>query len=344
MRHAAETEGIDESELLVFQDVASSFADTRQGLNRLLDAIIAGQVSRLYVLQQDRLARLGCVLGIVNHFAEQHGVEIVYLDDETDKDEAVSDWQDLMVIIANTIQHANAKMAGLKSAKVVTKRMDQVTVDAAKKLRAEGLGLDEIADKLNADGHVLTRQDGTTHKITRHALRKWAFATPKGKLHLATPKDCGFANWWNEHMEACSGNRIEASRVYDSFRRYRKNRGHKVAGTNSRLGHEVPNVQRERRLDRWWFVGWKIKGENVDAAKLDVVDSFAAFVERFIVKSDGGTLETRQVWSAYTEFCRANNLKMESRKHAGLYLRTIASSATLTSSKTFSFGGLRFVG
>jgi hypothetical protein len=234
-------------------------------------------------------------------------------------------------------------MAGKKSAKVVTKHMATETVAAAKKYRAEGLGLDQIAERLNREGHTLTRQDGTEHAITRHALRKWAFCVPKGKLELATQKDCQFANWWAENIEPCAGNRVECSRVYETYHKYRKHRGYKHAGLDSILGRQLKGVQRERRNARWYFLGWKMKGDDTPAARIDVVDSFAEFVSRFIVKGDS-QVETRAIWPAYVEFCHANNLKIESRKHCGLYLKSIATGVKLTGSKTFVFYGLKFVG
>jgi len=73
--------------IVVYKDVASSFGN-REGLNRLVDAIIEGKVKRLYCEYQDRLSRVPALTRLVEHLAKRYGVTIVCLDtEETSEDE-----------------------------------------------------------------------------------------------------------------------------------------------------------------------------------------------------------------------------------------------------------------
>ena len=113
----SQREGLDEGEISVFKDVASSFG-SRSGLNSFVDSVIARKVKRLYCEYQDRLSRVPALTRLVEHLCQRYGVEIVCLDkQETNPDDlqaAMAELLSFATVVANRISSQKSKAARQK--------------------------------------------------------------------------------------------------------------------------------------------------------------------------------------------------------------------------------------
>lgn len=99
-------------------DPGSGMNDRKQGLKRLLDEIIAGQIGRLVITHKDRLLRLGAEL--VFAVCEAKGVEVVIVN-QGEEDAAFE--EDLAEDVLEIITVFSARLYGSRSRKN-QKRLD----------------------------------------------------------------------------------------------------------------------------------------------------------------------------------------------------------------------------
>ena len=90
----------------IYSEIASGLNDDRKELNRLIHDIDNGNISKVYISFKDRLTRFG--FNYFKQMFENHGVEIVILDDneETNKDYK----QELVEDLISIIHHYSTKL------------------------------------------------------------------------------------------------------------------------------------------------------------------------------------------------------------------------------------------
>lgn len=81
----------------VFSDIASGMNENRKSLNKLLEKIKDGEISKLFITNKDRLARFG--FGYFKEFCNLYKVDIVEINETEDKSFEVELTEDLIAII-----------------------------------------------------------------------------------------------------------------------------------------------------------------------------------------------------------------------------------------------------
>lgn len=81
----------------VFSDIASGMNENREGLNKLLELIKDGQISKVYITNRDRLTRFG--YGYLKNFCSLFDTEIIEINDTEDKSFENELTEDLIAII-----------------------------------------------------------------------------------------------------------------------------------------------------------------------------------------------------------------------------------------------------
>ena len=96
---------------MVFSDVKSGLNFKRKGLQSLLDAVVNRRVSKLYVTNEDRLARFG--FDLIKWLCAKFGTEVVVVNGK----EFVSPQEELVQDLIAIITSFSAKLYGLRSHK-----------------------------------------------------------------------------------------------------------------------------------------------------------------------------------------------------------------------------------
>ncbi|NQU20767.1 MAG: recombinase family protein [Candidatus Nealsonbacteria bacterium] len=182
----SEREGIEADVIPIYQDCASAFGN-REHLNRLVDAMLDGQVTRIYCEYQDRLSRVPALTCILQHIAKRHGVEIICLDveetDPTEQDAWIKELIAYITVVSNRVSSA-------KSRKVTVKEVDEKTIKRLLDLRAKGLSLTEIARRAKAEGLSTTKGELLSYYKCRDMIfngKGQALAAALGK-EIVDPK------------------------------------------------------------------------------------------------------------------------------------------------------------
>jgi hypothetical protein len=97
----------------VFSEVASGSNSDRVQLNRLIDAILAGQVGTLVIEHEDRLSRGS--YGIIARLAEKCGVRIVVTNNGDESGKRKTDSEELMEDIKSLFVLYNARQCGRRA-------------------------------------------------------------------------------------------------------------------------------------------------------------------------------------------------------------------------------------
>lgn len=81
----------------IFSDIASGMNENRKSLNKMIDEIIKGNISRVYISHKDRLTRFG--YGYLKNLFERYNCEIIEIDDSIEKSFQEELTEDLIAII-----------------------------------------------------------------------------------------------------------------------------------------------------------------------------------------------------------------------------------------------------
>ncbi len=193
-------EGVSKESILVFKDVASSFGG-RDGLNKLVDSMLEGRISKVYCEYQDRLSRIGALTKLVEHLAQRSNVEIVCLDcEETDMEDAqymVKELLDYLTVITNRI-NAN------KSKRVTVKNVEDKVARRVLSLRGQGYSVSRIAAIAKEEG--LTNERGEL--LSSYLVEKVVF-DPAYAIHGLQVQPTQVAREWL----ASNVQRVEGSRL-----------------------------------------------------------------------------------------------------------------------------------
>ena len=98
-------------EITTVKDIGSAFS-SRRGLLRVIDMMLAGEVSYLCFEFQDRLFRVGSEGSLIRHIAESNGVQLIAakqtIDSQDDKTWLVTELTDYICVISNRLSAAKS--------------------------------------------------------------------------------------------------------------------------------------------------------------------------------------------------------------------------------------------
>ena len=130
----------------VYQDNASAYGDRTQ-MNQLVEDVISGKVSKIYILWEDRLSRSPCLTRLLESICGNRGVEIVVIESEClDKDELEIAFTECMHLINLVVNKKNGRRGGAK----LKCNMDQDTLSLCYDMYRQGHSLRAIEDELKA--------------------------------------------------------------------------------------------------------------------------------------------------------------------------------------------------
>jgi len=150
----ADREQLEKGSIKVYKEVCSSYG-TRPVLNGMIEDMISGQISKIFVENKDRFSRVESTTSLIESLAKNRGIEIIYLDcEETDLDELQAGMMELVAFAGIITARVNAS----KSRKVTLKEIKPEDIETIIKLRQTGLTVKEI--KTRVDGLGLTTSKG----------------------------------------------------------------------------------------------------------------------------------------------------------------------------------------
>ena len=133
----SKTEGIEADAIPVYQDCASAFGN-RDNLNRLVDAMLDGEVTKVYATYADRISRVPALTRMIEHIARRCNVELVFLDveetDPTEQNEWVKELVAYITVISNRVSAAKSRL-------VTVKEVGEETIAKLLDMRAKGMSL-----------------------------------------------------------------------------------------------------------------------------------------------------------------------------------------------------------
>lgn len=210
LSEVAQRENVEEGGIRVFKDIASAFG-TRKGLNKLTDAMLAGEVSKVYVEHQDRLSRVPALSRLLEHLASRNNVEIVALDrEEENPDELKNSMLELVEFVTVLANRTNAR----KQAERKRKRLSAETIQFIREELAQGRGLSETVEKANRLGHRTERGGEISYHVARTHLVKL--------LDTVAPIETSnsFEAFLKVHVKKKSGGKVQAASIHRGYRDY----------------------------------------------------------------------------------------------------------------------------
>jgi len=225
LSEVSERENCDASELVVYQEIASSFGNRPQ-LNKLIDAVINRKISRIYVEHGDRLSRVASLTRLVEYLCRSHQVEIVALDREQDEDDMKANMAELVefvhVISCRTIARRTAERR--------RKKLSPECVEFLKKHIQEGWGLKEIARLLNASGFKTEDGKRISYKVVwRYSQTLKLLPSDKnprtGKRSNVNAINHSFAQFADECLVKKKSARCQSKAVYEAYCDWCKKKG-----------------------------------------------------------------------------------------------------------------------
>jgi len=220
----AEREGVDQSALIVFQEIASSFGE-RPKLNSLIDAICSQQVKRIYVEHQDRLSRVPALTRMVEHLCKKNDVELICLDrEETQPDEmanAMSELVEFCQVICNRM--SSRKQAERKREVLPPECLDFVRVELAK-----GRSIRDVCARATEAGFKTEKGQPPSYRVIRRYLQRIVKKLPavEGIAHT-------FSEFVSAHLKKKKGSRVQISAVHSAFAGYCMKKG--IVPTSARM-------------------------------------------------------------------------------------------------------------
>jgi predicted site-specific integrase-resolvase len=157
--------GLDESEVLIFQEIKSSFSPRKQ-LDKLILEIIRGNVSVVVCSYKDRLSRIGPHLSLVDAICEAFGVSLVYIntltEDPKDNDIA-SEMLSYMTVLCN---RASASKIG----RLIKKSISEGGLERLTILVNERIPIKECHKIMEREGFYATNTRGQKTTLSYHVV------------------------------------------------------------------------------------------------------------------------------------------------------------------------------
>lgn len=270
-KEVAQREGVSPDDINLLSDVASAFGN-REGLNRLTDAIIEGNVRVIYCEFQDRLSRVPALTRLIEHLAEKNNVKLCYLDKE---DTDPSSIEASMAELVAYMQVVGNRMSAQKSLKVTFKQVKQETIDRINELWAAGNNVRQILRVLKEEGHTSETESGKVSHISEGKVRQ--ILRSGGKVTNVSPnagkvvaKCQGFSHpfveFCNAHLKINEtwekGERIDCDDIYARYTTWCENKGVALqpkASVFQRFSKDniIPDIKtrRQRSMNRTFLRG-----------------------------------------------------------------------------------------
>jgi len=262
-KEVSEREGIDANVIPVYEDCASAFGN-REQLNRLVDAMLDGQVKRIYCEYLDRLSRVPALTALIEHLAKRNGVEVVCLDveetDPTEQDAWIKELISYITVVSNRVSAA-------KSRKVTVKQLSEATLSRLFALRNQGYSLTQVTALAKKEG--LRTKDG--EPLSYFKVRNTIYNS-KGKAHAAAlgldsvyDPQKELRKWVAENMhETPEGEttekglvpRVKASEVTAAYRSHCKEQGYRPLNAGQ-IGSAITEVFGPRKFRTRGMVAYK---------------------------------------------------------------------------------------
>lgn len=103
----------------VFEEVGSGLNYTRPKWNELLQAVMKGEIDKIYITYKDRFVRFG--FAWFESLCQQHGTEIIVLNNET-----ISSEKEIVDDLTSIIDEFSCRLLGLRKYKKVLKEDKEV--------------------------------------------------------------------------------------------------------------------------------------------------------------------------------------------------------------------------
>ena len=158
----AERERVEKDTIRVFRDTASAFG-SRDGLNSMVDALIAGQLAKIYVEHADRLSRVPALTRLLEHLAKKSGIQLVALDRDESVDEMKNAMLELVEFCTVLANRTNAR----KQAERRKKILDPQTLDFIRREIAGGRGIRETVERANQEGHRTQNGEPISYRVVQ---------------------------------------------------------------------------------------------------------------------------------------------------------------------------------
>ena len=97
-------------DLTVYSDVASGLNDSRKGLSSLINDVLSGDFSRIFILYRDRLTRFG--FNYLKKICDFQNVEIIVIDSEISENKSIE--EELAQDIISIIHSFNGKLHSMR--------------------------------------------------------------------------------------------------------------------------------------------------------------------------------------------------------------------------------------
>jgi len=259
LREVSQREGVDPSCLNMVTDIASSFGD-RKGLNRLIDAALAGNVRIIYVEFQNRLSRIPALTMLIRHLLEKANVKIMFLDKEDtdleDKGIDVAEILDFFTVLAN-------RQSAQKSKLVTVKHVAEATYARVSELWSGGCSVDTIRGILVSEGHTTETKQGvvceTWSEYKVREILKQINKEEKGKGKASHP----FIEFCEQRLNVSPDgsfgpkDRLCCDQLYKAYGVFCKNKGIELQPKASIFQRFAPEVRerRQRSMNRTFLKG-----------------------------------------------------------------------------------------
>lgn len=327
--------------ILIFSDIGSSYSE-RKGLNRLVDAMLDGRVSKVVVQVEDRLSRIESTTSLLYHLAKRTNVTFEFLeDDDSDQDE-------ITAAMAELLRHStciSSRIHGKRGGEVVAKTLKPETIQRAIELRRQGTPIPKMPAILALEGHkTYNKRSGEEFPVSYWALKSQVFNGNEPILKSTLDaNDTEFLEWFRNNCVVEGNTQTKCVDVYDRYRKYCKLRGYEVSKTNFHLGRCLKSIPRRQLQGLWHFIGVRFKDDKTATAKVKTTDGIGEYLSRFVVKGDEkDKITVKILWSHYLQWSKVNGLQPESQKLMGMRLKGIATR--IAHSGSLGYYGLRFVG
>ena len=172
-KEVAAREGISPRKIKVYSDVASSYGD-RQGLNAMVEDVIAGKVSKVYTEFTDRLSRVPSLTRLVESLFRNRGVAIVVVNKEETEDIV----QTAMMELVKFAQVIGCKISGRRGADATRRELSQEQLRDAYLMKKAGMSFKGIAREAERQGWKdhkgkPLKGDAARNLISRRVTKNW---------------------------------------------------------------------------------------------------------------------------------------------------------------------------
>lgn len=229
---------------IVISDIGSGIADTRKGMNRLIDMVIRGEVEKVVCTYQDRFNRFG--IQYLERFFNAFNCHLEYrfsVDSTNDEDDFQSDMTDIL----NLFTVFCNRRSGRKAGKLVSKTVDDETLKRMIEKKEAGASDWDITLWLAENGVSTNRGGGVSYHVVRKLLKK---ITPNSLY--------SFEKFIRERMRKNEKERIDVTVMYREYEIWcRKNKHRPLSRVVIGRGF-VKNEIKIKSNGTNYLVGWEL--------------------------------------------------------------------------------------